>query len=111
MWIIEAPITNTAYITFTSVATEDKYDLVDVYVGGNMISNSRYLLSLSGTPAAATIPTIYSNNNFLIVRLTSDEATQYSGFSAQWSTGNCLLDLFTDELNRCEDLLRVSSNS
>lgn len=77
-------------VQFTAVATEDKYDLVDVFTGGSMVSNSLYMTTVCGSPAVATLPTIYSSNNFIIVRFTSDEATQYAGFTAQWSTGETL---------------------
>ena len=79
-------------LQFTSFETELEVDIVDVFVGGSTLDASVPGGSFSGP--LATMPTVYSTNNFMIVRLSTDQDEEYSGFAATWTTGTAL--------NRCK---------
>ena len=71
----------------TAFDTEDKIDVVDIYVGGSSVKTSDYVASLSGLIDGGKLPTYVSTNNFMIVIFTSDKDVQKKGFTAKFTAG------------------------
>ena len=57
---------------------------MQVWVGGKTEATAKMVARLSGTEDANMIPVFYSPNNYMFVKLMSDNAVEKKGFSAEW---------------------------
>ena len=78
------------FLQFTAFDTERGTDIVEVWTGARTLRDSKLVKRLSGNIAnpQTAIGTLYSDDNHIIVTLTSDSTVQGSGFTAEWNTGN-----------------------
>ncbi|XP_071107672.1 uncharacterized protein [Haliotis cracherodii] len=83
MWTIISPPGTQIGVTFRSVRLEDKVDLLEVRVGGQTIQDTRVLETLTGS---LDNKVIYSTNNMMLLRLTSDSSVTANGFDLTWSS-------------------------
>ena len=70
---------------FGAFDTEKNRDEVQVWVGGKTEVTAEMVARLSGSVSPNTIPVFYSPNNYMFVKLVSDNAGQMNGFSADWT--------------------------
>ncbi|CAD5118429.1 DgyrCDS7137 [Dimorphilus gyrociliatus] len=85
IWLLETEIGKRIKLDFTKLITEKDRDVVEVWSGGRSISTSSLLSRYSGD-RSSSLPSVYSNNNFLIIRFYSDSAKQLDGFEAKWAS-------------------------
>ncbi|XP_067673802.1 uncharacterized protein [Haliotis asinina] len=85
MWTIMSPPGTQLGVTFSSVRLEDKVDLLEVRVGGQTMLDTRVLETLTGTLSNKVI---YSTNNMMLLRLTTDSSVTTFGFDLTWSSSN-----------------------
>ncbi|XP_046553547.1 LOW QUALITY PROTEIN: uncharacterized protein LOC124262974 [Haliotis rubra] len=85
MWTIISPPGTQLGVTFSSVRLEDKVDLLEVRVGGQTILDTRVLETLTGSLSNKVI---FSTNNIMLLRLTSDSSVTTFGFDLTWSSSN-----------------------
>ncbi|XP_048248760.1 uncharacterized protein LOC124126022 isoform X2 [Haliotis rufescens] len=88
MWTIISPPGTQIGVTFRSVRLEDKVDLLEVRVGGHTIQDTRVLETLTGS---LDNKVIYSTNNMMLLRLTSDSSVTNFGFDLTWSSSTSAL--------------------
>ncbi|KAI0213951.1 hypothetical protein LSAT2_000966 [Lamellibrachia satsuma] len=70
---------------FGAFDTEKNRDEVQLWVGGKTEVTAEMVARLSGSVSPNTIPVFYSPNNYMFVKLVSDNAVQMNGFSADWT--------------------------
>ena len=75
---------------FGSFDTEKNRDEVQVWIGGKTEVTAKMVARLSGSVSPNTIPVFYSPNNYMFVKLVSDNALQMNGFSADWTASESL---------------------
>ncbi|XP_046562707.1 cubilin-like [Haliotis rubra] len=85
MWTIISPPGTQLGVTFSSVRLEDKVDILEVRVGGQTILDTRVLETLTGSLSNKVI---FSTNNMMLLRLTSDSSVTTFGFDLTWSSSN-----------------------
>ncbi|XP_071107671.1 uncharacterized protein [Haliotis cracherodii] len=88
MWTIISPPGTQLGVTFSSVRLEDKVDLLEVRVGGQTIQDTRVLETLTGS---LDNKVIFSTNNMMLLRLTSDSSVTTFGFDLTWSSSSSAL--------------------
>ena len=73
-----------AVFQFNALDTENNLDEVQVWGGGTTEATAKLVARLSGSEDPNVIPVFYSPNNYMFVKLTSDNAVEKNGFSAEW---------------------------
>ncbi|KAL3877080.1 hypothetical protein ACJMK2_034835 [Sinanodonta woodiana] len=84
-WNIEGPLGTNIYLEFKSFQTEDRSDIVKIFVGGRTESTSTEVASLSGS-LNITNAQYLSPNNYMIIQFSTDSAFAKQGFSASYSS-------------------------
>ena len=88
-WIIAPSGASQITLTFTSFKTESGYDYVRVSSCSDSTCGTKVLLrELSGT--YSTLPVVTSSTGYMLIELTSDSSTVYSGFIALWTPSSSL---------------------
>lgn len=85
IWLLQTDVGRRIKLDFTKFITEKDRDVVEIWSGGRSISTSNLLSRYSGD-RSSSLPVVYSNNNFLIIRFYSDSAKSLAGFEATWSS-------------------------
>ncbi|ELU09492.1 hypothetical protein CAPTEDRAFT_223674 [Capitella teleta] len=93
-WILEAPTGKRIELTFVSFGTEKDNDFVSLYSGSSNPIDATLIAELSGD--LSSLSTHYSANNFMIVRLTADEAKEGDGVTFEWKIVDDLPDAGSD---------------
>ncbi|XP_062611525.1 uncharacterized protein LOC134273339 [Saccostrea cucullata] len=84
-WTIIGPEGSNIYLQFTSFNTEKDTDIVEILIGGRTESTAQSIARLSGQPSLPTVR-YRSHNNYMIIRFSTDSATQRMGFAANFSS-------------------------
>ncbi|XP_055954396.1 cubilin-like [Patella vulgata] len=83
LWTISGPIGYQLKLTFESVDTEDKRDVVEVWTGASSLKNSTMIATLSGSHSNKIF---YTANHLAIIKLTTDSDVKKTGFKLQWTS-------------------------
>ncbi|KAI0212792.1 Cubilin [Lamellibrachia satsuma] len=84
-WTMEGAEGSRLELKFGAFDTEKNRDEVQVWVGGKTEVTAEMVARLSGSVSPNTIPVFNSPNNYMFVKLVSDNAVQMNGFSADWT--------------------------
>ncbi|PVD38422.1 hypothetical protein C0Q70_01037 [Pomacea canaliculata] len=82
-WVIEGVVGQTLSVTFHTVDLECDVDFIEVWSGGPTIETSTQKALFTGSVRDRIV---YGDNNFLIIRLISDNSVEGPGFTATWQT-------------------------
>nr|XP_022325864.1 uncharacterized protein LOC111125916 isoform X1 [Crassostrea virginica] len=86
VWTLEGPVGSQIQIQVDDFETEKNLDVLELWEGSLNIVDSKCLTRLSGQERPDG--KLWSSNNFLIARFTSDSSVQYRGFSIKWTSAN-----------------------
>ncbi|XP_061175426.1 uncharacterized protein LOC133184388 [Saccostrea echinata] len=84
-WTIIGPEGSNIFLEFSSFNTEKDTDIVEILIGGRTESTAQSIARLSGQPSLPTIR-YRSHNNYMIIRFSTDSATEKMGFAANFSS-------------------------
>ncbi|CAD5124417.1 DgyrCDS12702 [Dimorphilus gyrociliatus] len=111
IWIIEAPPGRRVQFKFNDLQTESGFDVIDIWLNGNTFEKSRFAASLSGVKSVGQVPTFISENNFMIIRFSTDGSIGNKGFSGTWtSTYKCEMRKKENYMQTGEDLITLEGS-